>query len=336
MNQVSMQVYTQVWTRGFGEWTSIHLCSLSNKTLSSALCNYPPPHLGGLIATYGSLLEYRVSYTGSRATVTLVYGDRVLKKGRWRKRRRAPAAAQGESKPTPSAGPPNADPPKKKMKKEVAPAPSIAVSSTENDDLNEFDTAICVTPYNRPDPPAFTSGPPDVSPIQPTAPVEVPARKTAVVKRKATTPPSATPTRPCCPTQPPKPEQPTRQWTLKASKLHPRFHQIIKSNLENVRQLISEPKHKAYHPLPTNPDEGDFAVHRVQVDVDINAVCVTIRRRGRYNQALLLKEMDNPTLHRVLKTIAGDDYRFITKSLAASPYRSDLPHLDTTDFIGSP
>ncbi|XP_041374604.1 uncharacterized protein LOC121387522 [Gigantopelta aegis] len=220
---------------------------------------------------------------------------------------------------------------------EVAPAPVIAVSSTEDEELKEFDTAICDTPFNRPDPPPFTSGFPDVSPIKPATPVENQARKTAVVKRKATTPPSATPAKPSRPTQPPKPEkQPEGQWTLQASKLHPRFQQLMKINLEDVRQLISEPKHKAYHPLPTEPDEGDFAVHRVQVDVDINAVCVTIRRRGRYNQALLLKEMDNPSLHRVLKIIAGSEYRHITKILAASPYRHDLPHLDATDFIGSP
>ncbi|XP_041366283.1 uncharacterized protein LOC121381173 [Gigantopelta aegis] len=304
-----------------------------------------PPHLGGLLKSYGMLLEYRVSCTGSRASVTLVYGDPVPpKKGRWRKRRRAPAAAQGETKPaakppaaTPSAGPPNAAQLKRKTKMEMVSAPVINVPSAGTEESDMPDSVFCTSSYIRPDPPAFTSGLPDLSPIKPVASVETQARKTAVVKRKATTPPSATPAKPSRPTQPPNPvEQPEGPWTLKAGKLHPRFHQLIKINIEDVRQLISEPQHSAYLPLPTESDEGEFAVHRVQVDVDITAVCATVRRKGRYNQALLLKEMDNPSLHHVLKLLAGSEYSHIAKWIAASPYRRDLPLLDATDFIGSP
>ncbi|XP_041363302.1 uncharacterized protein LOC121378958 [Gigantopelta aegis] len=301
----------------------------------------PPPHLGGLMKTYGMLIEYRVSYTGSRATVTLVYGDRIQKKGRWRKRRRVPAAAQGESKPvtkppaaTPSVRPPNTAHPSKKTRAEEVPDPDVQASLQTEEPETELDTEVCVTPYNRPPAPIPSKALPDVSPIILATPVEAQARKVAVVKRRATAPPGAIPAKPSRPSQPPEShKQPVEQWSLQASRLPQRYHQLVKYNIQH---LISRPKALAYNPLPDNPDEGEFAVHRLKMRERHNAVCVTICRRGFFSQGLLLSEMDNPTLHRVLKTVAGTHYRSITEALAASDYRQFLPQLETTGYIGTP
>ncbi|XP_041369548.1 SCAN domain-containing protein 3-like [Gigantopelta aegis] len=65
----------------------------------------------------------------------------------------------------------------------------------------------------------------------------------------------------------------------------------------------------------------------------LNAVCVTICRSGIFSQGLLLLEMDNPTIHRVLKTVAGTHYRTITKALADSDYRQFLPQLEITGLV---
>ncbi|XP_041379093.1 atherin-like [Gigantopelta aegis] len=186
-----------------------------------------PPHLGGLIASYGALLEYRVTYTGSRASVTLVYGDPVPPKtGRWRRRRRATGKAQGEPKPaakppaaTPSVAPPTAVP-RKKTGSEEAPAPDVPTSTKG---------------LTRPTPQARTSAPPVVPPIIQAAPVEAPARKIAMVKRKATTPPSGQPDKPGPPSQPPKPDMDGDEpWSLKAGKLTARHAQLSKTNIEDV------------------------------------------------------------------------------------------------------
>ncbi|XP_041379820.1 uncharacterized protein LOC121392813 [Gigantopelta aegis] len=199
----------------------------------------------------------------------------------------------------------------------------------DQDDLK----AICDPPYQRPTPPAPTSGFPSVSPILQATPVQTQARKTAVVKRKATTPPSGHQAKPSQPSQPPKSDiEHVEQWSLQAGRLQQRYAQLVKLNLEDVRKLISMPKHEAYQHLPTSRAEGDFAFHRVKLQEGRNAVCVTIRRTGFYHQGLLLQEMHNPTLHRVLKTISGKDYRPIVTTLAASTY----PQLDVTDFIGTP
>ncbi|XP_041362939.1 SH3 domain-containing protein C23A1.17-like [Gigantopelta aegis] len=152
-----------------------------------------PPHLGGLMVSYGALLEYRITCIGSRATVTLVYGDPVPpKKGRWRKRRRAPGKAQGETKPAakPPAAPPSASPPiaapRMRIGIEEAPAPDIPSSALEP---------------NRPTPQARTSAPPVVPPIIQAAPVEAQARKVAIVKTEGNHSPEW-PTRQAKPTVP--------------------------------------------------------------------------------------------------------------------------------------
>ncbi|XP_041377258.1 uncharacterized protein LOC121389674 [Gigantopelta aegis] len=213
-----------------------------------------------------------------------------------------------------------------------------ASTLTAEPELTELDTAICETPINRPPAPRSSLALPDLSPILQATTVEAQARKGAVAKRKATTPPSGNRDRPSRPQQqPPKPTDDTAEtWSLQAGRLQQRYHQLIKTKVEDVRQLISPPKHHAYHPLPASRDEGDYAFQRLRVQEGHFAVCVTIRRSGVYNQALLLPEMDNPTIHRILKTILGTEYRSITRVLAASEYRQYLPRLDTKDFIGTP
>ncbi|XP_041357541.1 swi5-dependent recombination DNA repair protein 1 homolog [Gigantopelta aegis] len=222
---------------------------------------------------------------------------------------------------------------------EEVPAPAVSATvPLEDDELDEPDAAICVTPSNRPPTPSPTQAPPDVSPTPPTTPVEAQARKEPVVKRrKANTPPSSTPPKPTRPSKPPQPRtEPEGWWSLQAGRLQQRYQQLVKTNLSDVRHLISRPKEQAYQPLPDGLNEGEFAVHRLKMREGQNAVCVTIRRNGKFNQGLLLQEMDNPTLHRVLKTVAGPHYRPITRSLADSDYRQFLPHLDIQDYIGTP
>ncbi|XP_041369903.1 uncharacterized protein LOC121383871 [Gigantopelta aegis] len=225
----------------------------------------------------------------------------------------------------------------KKTRAEEVPAPDVQASLPTEEPETEFDTEICVTPYNRPPAPTPSKALPELSPIILATPVEAQARKVAVVKRKATTPPSAIPAKPSRPSQPPEThKQPVEQWSLQASRLPQRYQQLVKNNIRDERQLISRPKALAYNPLPDNPDEGEFAVHRLKMREGHNAVCVTICRSGIFSQGLLLLEMDNPTLHRVLKTAAGTHYRTITKALADSDYRQFLPQLEITGYIGSP
>ncbi|XP_041379207.1 4-O-methyl-glucuronoyl methylesterase 1-like [Gigantopelta aegis] len=95
-----------------------------------------------MIASFGAVLEYRVAYTGSRATVTLVYGDPVKKTRRGGKRRRAPGAVQEDPKLAaqppvagPSASPPPPSPPKR------TPVPSTPASPDEP--YSNLDTAMC-------------------------------------------------------------------------------------------------------------------------------------------------------------------------------------------------
>ncbi|XP_041354487.1 extensin-like [Gigantopelta aegis] len=118
--------------------------------------------------------------------------------------------------------PPNTAHQRKTTQIEEVPAPAVSATvPLEEDELDEPDTAICVTPSNRPPAPTPTQALLDVSPILSTTPVEAQARKEPVVKRrKANTPPSATPPKPTRPSEPPQPEtEPEGWWPLQAGRL---------------------------------------------------------------------------------------------------------------------
>ncbi|XP_041362923.1 extensin-like [Gigantopelta aegis] len=106
---------------------------------------------------------------------------------------------------------------------EEVPAPAVSATvPLEDDELDEPDAAICVTPSNRPPTPSPTQAPPDVSPTPPTTPVEAQARKEPVVKRrKANTPPSSTPPKPTRPSKPPQPRTEPEGWWVTAGRPSP-------------------------------------------------------------------------------------------------------------------
>ncbi|XP_041372168.1 proline-rich extensin-like protein EPR1 [Gigantopelta aegis] len=172
----------------------------------------PPPHLGGLIASYGVLLEYRITYTGPRATVTLVYGDPAKKPPRRRRRRKtdAPGADRGRSKPVaqlPAATSSVVHPkPQSTPARPAVPAlldPDVDLP-VANPDLNQ---ALMESPPTTPttSAPGFPAMPP---PPRKSGAVETQARLVAVGKRKAVVSPGDQPDKPSPPTQPPTPTSP--------------------------------------------------------------------------------------------------------------------------------
>ncbi|XP_041371600.1 proline-rich receptor-like protein kinase PERK2 [Gigantopelta aegis] len=139
-----------------------------------------PPHLGGLIASFGPMLEFRVTYTGSRATVTLVYGDPPPQKrkggtGRGRRRKKpVPGKAQGGTKlvaqppvALPPVIPPPPSPPERKQ-------PLVEPASPERPYTTQEIVRFKRTSVP---PPTSTSTPKTTTPVKrstTTAPVESP------------------------------------------------------------------------------------------------------------------------------------------------------------------
>ncbi|XP_041376759.1 protein argonaute 14-like [Gigantopelta aegis] len=187
----------------------------------------------------------------------------------------------------------------------------------------------------------FSPGTPALPPPpRKSAAVESQARLVAVGKRKAIVSPGDQPAKPSPPIQQPTPPPATLEdppapqpWSLQAGKLPTRYSRLVKTNIGDVRHLLCEPRQESYEPLPTT--EGEYTVRRITMN-DGRGICLTVRRRGLFHQGMLLDEMDNPTIHRVIKTVAGEDYCPITESIAKSTYRQALHHLDASLFIGSP
>ncbi|XP_041379264.1 BTB/POZ domain-containing protein 6-A-like [Gigantopelta aegis] len=65
-------------------------------------------------------------------------------------------------------------------------------------------------------------------------------------------------------------------------------------------------------------------------------VCLTKRRNDSYNQGLVVPEMDNASLHRMMKIVIGQDYPAVARALAATHYRRHIPLLDVRHYLGSP
>ncbi|XP_041368553.1 uncharacterized FtsK-like protein DR_0400 [Gigantopelta aegis] len=289
-------------------------------------------------------MEYRVTHTGSRATVTLVYGDPVTKPTRKRRRRKtdAPGADLGWTKPAaqlPAATFPVVHPQHRSTpaRPDDPAQPDLPVDLPEADpDLNQ---AVMESPPTTPQ--TSAPGTPALPPTpRKSAAVESQARLVAVGKRKAIASPGDQPVKPSPPTQPPTPptvsaeDPPSGQpWSIQAGKLPTRYSRLIKTNIGDVRRLLCEPRQETYEPLPLT--DGEYTVRRITMQ-DGRGICLTVRRRGLFHQGLLLDEMDNPTIHRVIKTVAGEDYRPITEIIAESTYRQAHHHLDASLFIVSP
>ncbi|XP_041364242.1 N-acetylneuraminate lyase B-like [Gigantopelta aegis] len=179
----------------------------------------------------------------------------------------------------------------------------------------------------RQPPPAKTSDPATPAKTPPrrkSAAVESQARPVVVTKRKATASPSDQPAKPGPPSQPPKQDMElSEQWSLLAGKLHQRYAQIVKVNLKDVRQLITQPKHEAFQPLPASPTEGDYAVHKVTQAVSnlsIPAIHAAIRRYELHR--LSVTTSSPPT------SFASKLQDFVVKGIISAPMTPFQPNGD--------
>ncbi|XP_041369838.1 WAS/WASL-interacting protein family member 2-like [Gigantopelta aegis] len=231
-----------------------------------------------------------------------------------RKRRRrktdAPGADRGRTKPAaqlPAATFPVAQP----QHRSTPARPDDPAQPDLPDDLPEADPDLNQAVMESPPTTPQTSAP--GTPALPPTPrkkaaVESQARLMVVEKRKAIVSPGDQPAKPSPPTQPPPPtpspaeDQPSGQpWSLQAGKLPTRYARLVKTNIGDVRRLLCEPSLESYEPLPRT--EGEFSVRRITMN-DGRGICLTVRRKGLFHQGMLLDEMDNPTIHRVIKTVA--------------------------------
>ncbi|XP_041372651.1 translation initiation factor IF-2-like [Gigantopelta aegis] len=279
--------------------------------------------------------------------VFIVYVSLRTRKPPRRRRRRktdAPGADRGRSKPV--AQLPAATSSVVRPKPQSTPArPAVPALLDPDVDLpvakpdTDLNRALMESPPTSPTPSAsgFPAMPP---PPRKSGAVETQARPVAVGKRKAVVSPGDQPDKPSPPTQPPTPTSPPiddptigQPWTLQSGKLPPRYSRLVRTNIGDVRRLLCEPGPETYEPLPLT--EGEFSVRRITMK-DGRGICLTVRRGGLFHQGMLLDEMDNPTIHRVIKTVAGEDYRPITENIAKSTYRQALHHLDSSLFISSP
>ncbi|XP_041349589.1 N-acylglucosamine 2-epimerase-like [Gigantopelta aegis] len=101
---------------------------------------------------------------------------------------------------------------------------------------------------------------------------------------------------------------------------------------------------RLYRPLPLSrmwmllvrplPDECYYELHTIRLQENRRGLIVTQRRQKIYRQAILLTEMDNNTIHRIVTTICGAGYEVVLKDLVTR--RQLLPSLRVTPVLSSP
>ncbi|XP_041355401.1 uncharacterized protein LOC121373025 [Gigantopelta aegis] len=167
-----------------------------------------------------------------------------------------------------------------------------------------LNTAMAQSP---PPPPASTSTP---APVQrstlPTAPVEQ-ARDpvVAAAKRKATTPAIQPDTDKPPSRQRTPPAQPEDAWKLQVKKIKPAFRHCVQGDTTDPGKLMGKFLNQAWRPLQ---DGTEYELHHLRTKEGHSGLVVTHRRRDCYRQAILLREMDSQTIHRILKAIFGAGY----------------------------
>ncbi|XP_041350730.1 wiskott-Aldrich syndrome protein homolog 1-like [Gigantopelta aegis] len=292
-----------------------------------------PPHLGGLIASFGPMLEFRVTYTGSRATVTLVYGDPPPQKrkggtGRGRRRKKpVPGKAQGGTKlvaqppvALPPVIPPPPSPPERKQ-------PLVEPASPERPYTTQEIVRFKRTSVP---PPTSTSTPKTTTPVKrstTTAPVESPLGLVVpATKRKATSPT----TQPAKTKPPPESAPPVDdEWTIAISGLRRHLHQYIQGDTQKPELLRGGFLNQ--HHWKTMEDGSTYELHS-KIFNETKGIVVTHRRDQTYRQCILFAELDNRSIHRMLQAVCGPDYSKVVQQL--HQIREKL--LSLRDTPGSP
>ncbi|XP_041361491.1 gametogenetin-like [Gigantopelta aegis] len=269
------------------------------------------------------MLEFRVSYTGSRATVTLVYGDpppQKRKGGTERGRRRKKPVLgkdQGGTKlaAQPSVTPPPPSPPERKQ-------PLVEPASPERPYTTQD---IIMFKRTSVPPPTSSSTPKTTTPVQrstTTAPVESPhGLVVPATKRKATSPT----TQPAKTKPPPESAPPADdEWTIAISGLRRHLHQYIQGDTLKPQLLRGGFSNAHWKPME---DGSSYELHS-RIFGKTKGIVVTHRRDQTYRQCILFAELDNRSIHRMLQAVCGPDYSQVVQHL--QQIKDKLPSLRDT------
>ncbi|XP_041358683.1 uncharacterized protein LOC121375339 [Gigantopelta aegis] len=178
----------------------------------------------------------------------------------------------------------------------------------------------------------------DVSPILPVSPMAIPDRQGAVGKRKAEVATTVSTTR-TPPKQPPPPPEGAESgesmdsWTLHG-KLDRRYSKCAVVDVLDTKHLLAAPRCRNFEDIPNT--DGEYEMHPVTFKDGRSAVSITHHLDNRYSQALLFAEMDNISIHRLMKKVFHKQYPVITRLLAKPDIHQLIPHLDTRVWLSSP
>ena len=264
----------------------------------------PPPTLGAMLATFGQLTEFRVTFGGSWGTVTLIYGDKRRKRTKGDKPC-APGAVKGGPKPAaklpaavPSFVPPPAQPgasrevqggPKPVAKPQVAVpsgnrSPDSPTRTTRKGPRQKY-------PTHTSTPRSSKSGTtlPSTAPVEPPVTMVVPVEQVAQ-KTKASSPlPPKTVTRPV------------------RSRIRGRFREYISPPVDNIADLPRKPASETWQVLP-----DEMGKINIGLTGRSNAILVICTCQGElFQQVVIDKTVDNATGHALLRSLLGDGYRIL-------------------------
>ncbi|XP_041375087.1 uncharacterized protein LOC121387970 [Gigantopelta aegis] len=131
-----------------------------------------------------------------------------------------------------------------------------------------------------------------------------------------------------------EPVEGTKAWTLHGQ-LNKRYSKCYWTNITQPDNFICPPHTPGYREIPDG--EGQLESHVIRLSDGIECLCVTYCRGQFHNQALLLTQMDNVSIHRILKKIfGGEQYPKAAKILLTPEFLQFLPNFNTRVWLSSP
>ncbi|XP_041375409.1 uncharacterized protein LOC121388205 [Gigantopelta aegis] len=276
-----------------------------------------PPTLGAVLRVLGPLVKYRIEHNGDSAVVTLSYGATNSSGSKRRNRRRRPKTSQGG--PNLAAQPPGVVPPAPKRKirptgarqgdpNPVAKPPGavhsaqpLPVSDRKHSPGAEqggpklsAPLTVAIPPDDPPaemetghvivtDPPASPQAPSIAVVADPAAGRESKRRKMSTVSEPGTLDQS--------------------EWTIICDNIPSKWQGAIHGDFTDTNQLKGLWNENNWRYLPNGT--GKYQLHPTGSG---NQIHVTAQQDGLFRQGLLIPDMSNSTIHRILKIVLRDIY----------------------------
>ncbi|XP_041363120.1 uncharacterized protein LOC121378843 [Gigantopelta aegis] len=131
------------------------------------------------------------------------------------------------------------------------------------------------------------------------------------------------------PSQAPSPSDSEAVWKVQIGKIRSGILKFVQGHTSDLASLVGGLVEQL-------ADGSAYELHTIKSTAGKTGLVLTQRREGVYRQAVLVREMDSHTIHRIVKALSGNDYRIVITILADQRWKHSTPAFAGSPLISSP